>query len=76
MERDEDLLKDINYCGYWDETKKYVIEIDKHSATKLMARLISIGQFKKGALLHDGLLDYFNADEIVITAFPRSRNED
>lgn len=76
MERDEDLLKDINYCGYWDDAKKYVIEIDKNSAIKLMARLIAKGQFKKGASLHEGLQDYFNSDEIVITAFPRSRNED
>lgn len=76
MERDEDLLKDIKYCGYWDDANKYVIEIDKNSAIKLMARLIAKGQFKKGASLENGLLDYFNADEIIVTAFPGARNEE
>lgn len=65
MERDRDLLNNINYCGYWNEDKKYIIEIDKKSAVKLMARLESSGQFKKGATINEGLKDYFSADVII-----------
>lgn len=35
-----DILKNLNFCGYYDETKKYVIEIDKESAIKLLGRII------------------------------------
>lgn len=35
-----DILKDLNFCGYYDETKKYVIELDKESAIKLLGRII------------------------------------
>lgn len=35
-----DILKDLNFCGYYDETKKYVIELDKESAIKLLRRII------------------------------------
>lgn len=35
-----DILKNLNFCGYYDETKKYVIEIDKESAIKLLGRMI------------------------------------
>lgn len=37
---DRDILKNLNFCGYYDETKKYVIEIDKESAIKLLGRII------------------------------------
>lgn len=76
MERNEDLLKDINYCGYWNDSNRYVIEIDKKSAVKLMARLVAIGQFKKGATLSEGLKDYFNADIIIIGNQFESRSEE
>lgn len=35
-----DILKNLNFCGYYDETKKYVIELDKESAIKLLGRII------------------------------------
>lgn len=46
-----DILKNLNFCGYYDETKKYVIEIDKESAIKLLGRMIirdaNVGDYKE-----------------------------
>lgn len=35
-----DILKNLNFCGYYDETNKYVIEIDIESVIKLLGRII------------------------------------
>ena len=58
-----DILKDLNFCGYYDETKKYVIELDKESAIMLLGRMIirdaNVGDYKE---LEDILKEELQSD--------------
>ena len=62
-----DILKNLNFCGYYDETKKYVIEIDKESAIKLLERIIirdaDLKDYKK---LEDILKEELQSDIVKI----------
>lgn len=62
-----DILKNLNFCGYYDETKKYVIEIDKESAIKLLGRMIimdaNVGDYKE---LEDILKEELQSDIVKI----------
>lgn len=62
-----DILKNLNFCGYYDETKKYVIEIDKESAIKLLGRIIirdaNVGDYKE---LEDILKEELQSDIVKI----------
>lgn len=62
-----DILKNLNFCGYYDETKKYIIEIDKESAIKLLGRMIirdaNVGDYKE---LEDILKEELQSDIVKI----------
>lgn len=62
-----DILKDLNFCGYYDETKKYVIELDKESAIMLLGRMIirdaNVGDYKE---LEDILKEELQSDIVKI----------
>ena len=62
-----DILKDLNFCGYYDETKKYVIKLDKESAIMLLGRMIirdaNVGDYKE---LEDILKEELQSDIVKI----------
>lgn len=62
-----DILKNLNFCGYYDETKKYVIEIDKESAIMLLGRMIirdaNVGDYKE---MEDILKEELQSDIVKI----------
>lgn len=40
--KNNELLKNANYCGYYDDTNKFVLEIDKDELERILAKYLDV----------------------------------
>lgn len=40
--KNKEFLKNTNYCGYYDDKKKFIIEIDKDELEEILAKYLDV----------------------------------